>query len=83
MHVLGKCFVIFVSLLKTTMGLHHVRSFKQFIYHTHPVNKAEDAVNSTTKYIPAVMFESREDVASTTYPFKIYLSINIEYIDTD
>ena len=32
--------------------------------------KAEDVVNSTTKYIPAIMFDRREDVSSTTYPFK-------------
>ena len=33
--------------------------------------KAEDVVNSTTKYIPAVLFDRREDVSSTTYPFKL------------
>ena len=38
-------------------------------------NKAEDVVNSTTKYIPAVMLDRREDVSSTTYPFKLQIHI--------
>ena len=33
-----------------------------YIFNTHPVDKAEDVVNSTTKYIPAVMFDRRGDV---------------------
>ena len=40
--------------------------------------KREDVVNSTTKYIPGVMFDRREDVSSKTYPLnkkKIYIYI--------
>ena len=35
-----------------------------FISH---IFKAEDVVNSTTKFIPAVMFNRRKDVSSITY----------------
>ena len=35
--------------------------------------KAEDVVNLTTKYIPAVMFDRRNDVNSVTYSIGIYL----------
>ena len=38
--------------------------------------KAEDVGNSTTKYIPGVMFDRREDISSMTYPFK-YIFIHI------
>ena len=40
--------------------------------------KNEDVVNSTTKYIPADMFDSREDVSSTTYPFQLYIFMNMD-----
>ena len=32
------------------------------LYKSNPGNKAEDVVNSTTKYIPADMFDWREDL---------------------
>ena len=43
--------------------------------------KAEDVVNSTTKYIPAVIFDRREAVSSTTYPFKYIGRQTDRYID--
>ena len=39
--------------------------------------KAEDVVNITTKYIPAFMFDWRENVSSITYSMNVYMYLYI------
>ena len=47
----------------------NILTFK-FTFNFHPRKYAENVVNSTKKYISAVIFDRREDVSSMTYPFQ-------------
>ena len=38
---------------------------------------AKDVVNSTTKYIPADMFDRKKDVISLTYSINIYMYLQL------